>query len=113
MTRGAAFKLGLGVTLIVIAVWLWVRPRSIEVAEADAIAKAMAVRYAAGTGQPVSHFGRARRIAWPDGWEFSWIYRPCADATMLRVFVPSAGRGARITEAPDCDASFGVAPIEV
>lgn len=112
MTRGAAFKLGLGLTLIAVAVWLWVRPRTIEVAQADGIAKAIAVRYAAGTGEPVSHFGRARRVAWPDGWEFSWVYRPCADATALRVFVPLVGRGARITEAPDCTRSLGIAPVE-
>lgn len=112
MTRGAAFKLGLGVVLIGLAVWLWLRPRAIEAAQADVIAKAMAVRYATGTGEPVSHFGRARRFAWPDGWEFVWVYRPCAGDTALRVFVPSTGRGARITEAPDCTRGLGVAPVE-
>ena len=112
MTRGAAIRLGLGVVLIGIALWLWLRPRTIEVAQADAIAKAYAVRYAAATGQPVSHFGRARRVAWPDGWEFVWLYRPCPADTALRVFVPSAGVGARITQLPDCASSLGVVPVD-
>jgi len=113
VSRSAALKLALGITLIGVALWLWLRPRTIEVAQADAIAKAYAVRYAAATGQPVLHFGRARRFAWPDGWEFVWSYRPCPTETALRVFVPLAGHGARITQSPDCAATGpGVTPVE-
>lgn len=112
MTRGAAIRLTLGLAMIGVAMWLWLRPKTIEVAEADAIAKAYAVRYAAATRQPVAHFGRARRIAWSDGWEFVWSYRPCPADTALRVFVPLAGRGARITQSPDCEApGLGASPV--
>lgn len=112
MTRGAGIRLALGLTLIGVALWLWLRPKTIEVAQADAIAKAFAVRYAAATRQPVVHFGRARRITWPDGWEFIWTYRPCPADTSLRVFVPLAGRGARITQSPDCEAPpLGKSPV--
>lgn len=112
MTRGAAIRLTLGFAMIGVALWLWLRPRVIEVAQADAIAKAYAVRYAAATRQPVSHFGRARRIVWPDGWEFVWTYRPCPADTALRVFVPTEGHGARITQSPDCEEpGLGTTPV--
>ena len=107
MTTGAALKLILGLTLFGAAAWLWLRPHTIETAQADAIAKAMAVRFAAGTGEPVVHFGTARRFSWPDGWEFVWTYRPCPHTAALRVFVPLDGRHARFTETPDCDAKTG------
>ena len=113
MTRGAGIRLGIGLVLIAAALWLWLRPRTIDVAQADAIAKAFAVRYAAASGQPVVHFGRARRFVWPDGWEFIWSYRPCPTDTALRVFVPLVGRGARITQTPDWEApGLGAVPVE-
>ena len=107
MTRLASAMLALGVLLFALSGWLWLRPRPIDEPGADAIAKATAVRFAASTGQPVAHFGRARRIAWPDGWEFVWRYRPCPDTASLRVFVPLSGRGVLVTEAPDCAADHG------
>ena len=105
--------LAIGVAMFALSGWLWLRPHLIDQAAADAIAKATAVRYAAATGEPVVHFGRARRLDWPDGWEFVWRYRPCPDAAALRVFVPLSGRGVSITEAPDCtaDHGFGVRPV--
>jgi hypothetical protein len=104
-----------GLLLFAAAGWLWVRPRTIEITQADAIAKQVAVRFAAVSGQPVAHFGRARRITWPDGWEYVWSYKPCPDEASLRVFVPVAGRRIRITQAPDCEAGtgFGVKPVRV
>ncbi len=104
MTRASAFKLLLAALLVGIAAWLWVRraPGDLDIAAADAVAKATAVRYAAATGEPIVHFGTARRFAWPDGWEFVWRYRPCPADAALRIFVPLSGRGIRITERPDC-----------
>lgn len=111
--RRAVLMLIAGVLLFAEAGWLWLRPRVIDMAQADTIAKQVAVRFAANTGQPVAHFGKARRIAWPDGWEYVWTYRPCPDDAALRVFVPVAGRHVRVTEAPDCTAGvgFGVKPV--
>ena len=108
MTRGAALTLILALTIFGAAAWLWLHTRTIETAQADAIAKAMAVRFAAGTGEPVVHFGSAHRVAWPDGWEFVWSYRPCPETAALRVFVPLDGRHARYTQTPDCEARTGV-----
>ncbi len=104
MSRGAAAKLLLGALFGLVAAWLWWQrpPRDLDVAAADALAKAAAVRFAASTGEPIVHFGTARRYAWPDGWEFVWRYRPCPDDAALRVFVPLSGRGVRVTERPDC-----------
>ena len=106
MTRAAGLKLLLAALLLGAAAWLWQhrRPRDLDAAAADAVAKATAVRYAAATGEPIVHFGTARRYAWPDGWEFVWRYRPCPDDAALRVFVPLSGRGVRVTERPDCAA---------
>ncbi|WP_419814125.1 hypothetical protein [Glacieibacterium sp.] len=115
MTRAAAIKLILGGILIAISVWLWLRPRDIDEQQAGDLAKAMAVRYAATTGEPVAHFGRARRIVYPDGWEFVWTYRPCPDDASLRVFVPRSGKRPRYTEQPDCEShdGFNVKPVSV
>ena len=115
MTRAAAIKLILGGILIALSAWIWLRPRDIDEEQADAVAKAMAVRYAATTGEPVMHFGRARRVVYPDGWEFVWSYRPCPDDASLRVFVPRNGHRPRYTEQPDCAArtGFSVKPVSV
>lgn len=112
MTRTAALKLTLGIVLIAVSAWLWLRPRVIDEAQADAVAKAMAVRYAAAAGEPIVHFGKARRVAYDDGWEFVWRYRPCPDDAALRVFVPRTGIKPRYTEQPDCGAQrgFGLKP---
>lgn len=112
--RGPVPKLLLAAALLAFAAWLWLRPREIDEASADALAKATAVRFAANMGEPVVHFGKARRIVWPDGWEFVWGYRPCPDAA-LRVFVPLDGRHIRVTQQPDCGAAhgFGVTPVLV
>lgn len=112
--RGAVLMLVTGLVLFAVAGWLWLRPRTIEITEADVIAKQVAVRFAAISGQPVAHFGRAWRITWPDGWEYVWSYKPCAEAS-LRVFVPVSGRRVHVTETPDCDAGagFGVMPVLV
>ena len=111
MIHGAALKLILALTLFGAAAWLWLHPRTIETTQADAIAKAMAVRFAAGTGEPVVHFGTARRVAWPDGWEFVWTYRPCPEIAALRVFVPLDGRRPRFTQTPDCEARTGLRDV--
>lgn len=114
MLRGPLPKLLLAAVVLALAGWLWLRPRPIDEASADALAKATAVRFAAYAGEPVMHFGKARRIAWPDGWEFVWSYRPCPQAA-LRVFVPLDGRHIRVTQRPDCAApdGFGLAPVEI
>lgn len=115
MTRWAALKLIAAGLILGVAVWLWFKPRVIDEAQADSIAKAAAVRFVSSSGEPVVHFGKARRLAWPDGWEFVWSYRPCPDDSALRIFVPMSGRGVRITEEPDCsgDHGLGVRPIRV
>ena len=112
MMRGAALKLTLAALLFAVAGWLIWHPREIDTATADAIAKTAAVRFAATSGQPVVHFGSARRFAWPDGWEFVWTYRPCPAATALRIFVPLSGHGIEVTQQPDCQAVWpGPAPL--
>ena len=115
MTRGAALKFIAAAFILGIAAWLWLKPRVIEAAEADVIAKQAAVRFVTASGEPVVHFGKARRLEWPDGWEFIWSYRLCPADASLRIFVPLSGRGVRITEQPDCSArhGFGVKPILV
>ena len=109
MTGWAGLKLLLGALLLGCAVAIWQRqhPHDIDAAAADAVAKATAVRYAAATGEPIIHFGPARRYTWPDGWEFIWRYRPCPDEAALRVFVPLSGRGVRVTQRPDCAPARG------
>lgn len=114
MSRAAGIKFGLAALCLAAALVLWLRPREIDVDRANDVAKAAAVRYAALTGQPVVHFGRARRIAWPDGWEYTWRFRPCPGDAALRVFVPRSGRGTRVTQQPDCAATGpGIAPREI
>lgn len=114
MSLSAVLKLLAAAFILGVAAWLWSRPRVIEEAEADLIAKQAAVRFVTSSGEPVVHFGKARRLAWPDGWEFVWSYRPCPDDSSLRIFVPLTGRGVRITEQPDCSGDgLGVKPIRV
>lgn len=113
MTRRALLQFALAAAILGFAAWLWLRPRTIDEPTADALAKAAAVRFTSSSGEPVVHFVKARRLAWPDGWEFIWVYRPCPDDAALRIFVPRSGQGVRITEQPDCTAyhGFGIKPV--
>jgi len=115
MSRTAVLKFVAAAVILCIAAWWWMRPRVIEAAEADIIAKQAAVRFVSSSGEPVVHFGKARRLAWPDGWEFVWSYRLCPDESALRIFVPTSGHGVRITEQPDCSGrhGLGIKPILV
>lgn len=115
MRLAAVLKLVAAAFILGIAAWLWLKPRVIDEAQADNIAKQAAVRFVSSSGEPVVHFGKARRLTWPDGWEFVWSYRPCPADSALRIFVPTSGHNVVITEQPDCsgDHGLGVRPILV
>ena len=61
----------------------------------------MLAAYVSNSGEPPNHFADRQAIAYPDGWEFSWVYRPCPDLATLKVFIHKDGRG-DYGETPEC-----------
>ncbi|MGI4877797.1 MAG: hypothetical protein ACRYG4_09970 [Janthinobacterium lividum] len=109
MTRPARVRFGLAGIVLVLAGWLWFgRTPKISEPEAEARATRMLAAYIEQTGEPPLHFSSRRMMAYPDGWEFVWIYRPCADAAEMRIFVRRSGAAA-YAMLPDCTPTRGFA----
>lgn len=102
-------RLVLAVLVLLLAALLWHRRApQIDQPVAEARAARMLAAYIEQTGEPPVHFTRRRMMAYPDGWEFSWVYRPCAESGELRIFVATSG-AARYALLPDCAPTHGFA----
>lgn len=110
--RRIVVRLALAAVALALAFGLWHRRApAIDQPGAEARAARLLAAYIEQTGEPPRHFTTRRMMAYPDGWEFIWVYRPCADSAELRIFVRRSG-GARYSALPDCTPTrgFGVRP---
>lgn len=99
----ALLRFGLAAVILLLALLIWwLRPPAeIEPAHADSIAEQLLAGYASHSGDAPSHFEGPHMVGYDDGWEYRWVYLPCADVGELRVFVTRYGR-ASYTRTPDC-----------
>ena len=106
----AAVKFALAALALVAAVQFWLArtPREIGQPEAAAKASAMLSAYVAHTGEPPSHFAAPQEVAYADGWQYSWRYRPCPDIAALQIFIHRDGRG-DYGAPPECHPVRGLA----
>lgn len=116
VTRQTIIRFALaGLLLFVAALFWWLRPtQAITPERARAIATMLFDRYAQETGEPGRHFEGPRTISYADGWEYHWVYMPCADIGELRIFISRRG-AASYTATPDCNPlrGFNVLPQRI
>lgn len=104
-----------GLLFLMAGLFWWQRPSSdISPERARTIADLLFVRYTEHSGEPELHFDGPRATSYPDGWEYHWVYMPCADIGELRIFVSRQG-DASYAITPDCHPvrGFAVPPQKV
>lgn len=107
MTRSAIIRFGVALALLFAAALLWLgQTRGIGRPEAEARASRLLAAYIEQSGQPAAHFGDRRTIVWAGGWDFVWVYRPCAETAELRITVRRSGAG-QYSVMPDCSPTRG------
>lgn len=100
--RRAKVYFALALATLLAALLLWhSRVRDTDLTAATGRASRLLAAYVHDSGEPPMHFIAAGAVAYPDGWEFAWRYRPCPDIAALKVFVSKSG-SASYSALPDC-----------
>jgi hypothetical protein len=84
------------------------RVRDIDLQTAAGRANRLLAVYVHDSGEPPMHFIAAGVIAYADGWEFAWRYRPCPAIAALKIFIGKSG-SATYSALPDCTPRRGYA----